>query len=111
MAQEDSTTVPPKGLGSLHISDFWKGAFITVGGIVLSGLYALVTQDHFPTWPEFRPYLQSAAGAFIMYIGKNLATNNVGQMFKPDKPVVKVDVETLNDLKDKAEQATQNVSN
>src|SRR5690242_4551739 len=99
---ENATTVPPKGLGTIKISDFWKGALMAFGTSLLGGIYFLLTKDHFPTWAEFQPYLQAAIAAFIMYILKNLGTNNVGQLLTKDKPVVHVDVETLNDLKYKA---------
>ena len=99
---QTATTIPPKGLGSLKLSDFWKGALMAFGTSILSRIYFLLTQDHFPSWHEFQPYLQAAFAAFVMYILKNLGTNNVGQILTPDKPVVHVDAEQLKSLKEKA---------
>lgn len=100
---ENATTIPPQGLGKLKLNDFWKGALIAFGTSVLSGAYFLLTKDHFPTWVEFQPYLQTAVAAFIMYVLKNLGTNNVGELLQKDKPVVHVDAQQLDDLKAKAD--------
>lgn len=101
MAQKASN-ISAKGLGSINLNDFWKGALLTVFTSLLSGLYVLLSEDHFPTWIEFKPYVIAALAGFVSYILKNIGTNNVGQILKQDKPVVPVEVEKLEELKDKA---------
>lgn len=97
-----ATTIPPNGIGKIKLNDFWKGALIAFGTSLLSGAYFLLTQDHFPNWVEFQPYLQAAVAAFIMYVLKNLGTNNVGEMLQKDKPIVHVDAADLQQLEAKA---------
>lgn len=101
MAQ-DATTVPAKGLGSLKLSDFWKSLFLAAIVNVLLVLYPIIQGGHWPTSNDLQDMLKSTVAIIIAYLIKNLSTNNVGQILEKDKPVVHVDVETLNDLKEKA---------
>lgn len=98
-----ATTVPPKGLGRLQLNDFFKGALITCFGHLVAMVIFLIRQDHFPTWPEWQPYVEVTVYTFLVYLGKNLGTNNVGELFTKDKPVVHVDANDLKELEAKAE--------
>jgi hypothetical protein len=105
---EIANTVPPSGgIGKLQLSDFWKGALMAFGTSLLGGIYFLLTKDHFPTWHEFQPYLQSAIAAFVFYIIKNISTNNVGKIGKPDEAVMAISKDHYDYLKDKAAQADE----
>lgn len=94
MAQ-DANTVPPKGYGSLSGKDFWKGALVVAFPHLVAMATFLIKQDHWPTWPEWQPYVEISVLTFLTYIGKNFATNNTGQLFTKDKPTVKVDADKL----------------
>ena len=65
--------------------DVFRGLIITFGSALLPSLLVLFNQDHWPTWLEFRPYLQAAISGGIVYIMKNFFTNCDGQFAKPDK--------------------------
>lgn len=104
---EAATTIPPSGLGKLKLSDAAKGLIKTLTGLLLAFIIDALSKDHFPTWVEFVPYIKMAIGYFAGYLGINLATNNVGQLFAPDKKVVTVSKDHLEDLKQKAEEAAQ----
>lgn len=116
MAQQ-VTPPPPKGLGTLNWRDLWKGLYYAAIGQILALIGFFFTSllnehPHFPTWVEWLPYVKATLYAIGGYIAGKFGVNNVGQIFTKNKPVVPVAVETLNDLKDKAEQAdTKNVSN
>lgn len=86
MSQE-VPTVPPKGLWALKASDFAKGLWLSVGSGVIAFGYFLLDKFRMPTVEEAKPYIITIGAGFLSYIGKNLTTNNVGQMFKKDKPV------------------------
>jgi hypothetical protein len=101
MAQE-GTTVPPKGLGTLKLSDFWKSLFLAAIVNVLLVLYPIIQGGQWPTSADLQDMLKSTVAIIIAYLIKNLSTNNVGQVLQKDKPMVNVDVNTLNDLKEKA---------
>ncbi len=100
---QEAQTVPPKGLYTLQVSDFVKGLGFVLFGNLAAALIFLIRQDHWPSWVEWQPYAESALTVFLAYIGKNFFTNNVGEVFTQDKPVVKVDIETLDNLKQKAQ--------
>jgi hypothetical protein len=99
---QDATTVPPKGLGTLKLSDFWKSLFLAAIVNVLLVLYPIIQGGHWPTSTNLQDMLKSTVAIILAYLIKNLSTNNVGQVLQKDKPVVNVDVSTLNDLKEKA---------
>jgi hypothetical protein len=98
---------PPKGLGTINWRDLWKGLYYAAIGQILALIAFLVTSllqeiPHFPTWVEWLPYIKGTAVAIGGYLAGKFGVNNVGQILKKDRPVVKIDVETLNDLKDNA---------
>jgi hypothetical protein len=102
---QTANSIPPKGgLWKLQASDWVKGLWLTIGGGVLALLKFLVTAHHLPTMNELWPYIDTISGMFILYIGKNWATNNVGQLGKADQPVMLVDKDHLKNLEDKAAQ-------
>lgn len=101
---ETATTVPPKGLGSLQLSDFWKSLFLAAIVNILLALYPIIQGGHWPTSADFQDMIKSTVAIIIGYLIKNLSTNNVGQILQKDKPVVKADVASLNELKEKANQ-------
>ncbi len=43
---QDATTVPPKGLGTLKLSDFWKSLFLAAIDNVLLVLYPIIQGGH-----------------------------------------------------------------
>lgn len=85
------TTIPPKGLGKIQISDFWKSLLLAALSNVLLGVYAIINTGAFPTQADWIVMLKSTLAIIIAYILKNLGTNNVGEILKKDKPVVLVD--------------------
>lgn len=96
------SSIPPSGYKNLKASDFTKGiGYILFGAISGIVLYAL-SQDHFPTWPELKPFVLSAATTLFGYIGKNYFTNNEGKMFKDDAQEVTVSAPELDKVIDKA---------
>jgi hypothetical protein len=99
MAQSASEIIPPKGLWTLKIQDFFKGLWLAIGTSVLSFVYFLF-KNHFkvPTWDQADPYLDTVVIAFLTYLAKNFGTNNVGELLKPDRPVVTVDKQELEKL-------------
>jgi|SRR6185312_4039502 len=99
---QDSTTVPPKGLGNLQLSDFWKSLFLAAIVNILLALYPIIQGGHWPTTADLQDMLKSTVAIIIGYLIKNLSTNNVGQILTKDKPVVTVDTVSLNKLQDKA---------
>lgn len=101
---EQASQIPPKGLWTVKASDFVKGLWLSISSGVLALAYFILS-NHFklPTMEQAEPYLQTIGAGFIAYIGKNWGTNNVGQFLKPDKPVVTVGKEKLEDLKDEAD--------
>ena len=101
---ETINTIPPSGYKSLQGSDFTKGlGYILFGSISGIVLYAL-SQDHFPTWIELKPFVLSAATTLFGYIGKNYFTNNEGKMFKEDAPTTVVSAPALEKVVEKAQE-------
>ena|SRR6185503_4559901 len=103
----DITPPPPKGIGSIQWRDLLKGIyyaaigqFLALIGFFVSGI--LTEHPHFPTWIEWLPYVKATVYAIGGYIAGKFGVNNVGQIFKKDKPVVPIAQDTLQDLKDKA---------
>lgn len=103
---ENASTVPPSGLGTVKFwSDLGKGAFLAVLTNILLALYTIVNNGGLPTHEDWSTILKSTLAILIAYFIKNLSTNNVGQLFTQDKPVVHVDETQFNELKEKAAQA------
>lgn len=102
MSQDATATIPPKGLGSLKLSDFWKSLFLAALMNVLLSLYTIINSGALPTHADWIMMLKSTSAIILAYLIKNLGTNNVGEMFTKDKPVVSVDVKHLEDLKEQA---------
>lgn len=105
MAQLASNIIPPKGLGSLKLSDFWKSLFLAALMNVLLSLYTIINSGALPTHADWIMMLKSTSAIILAYLIKNLGTNNVGEMFTKDKPISAVSTEELVALK---EQATTN---
>jgi len=99
---QQSTTVPPKGLGSIQLSDFWKSLFLAAIVNILLGLYPIINGGHWPTTIDLIAMAKSTVAIIIGYLIKNLSTNNVGQILQKDKPVITVDTQSLNKLQDQA---------
>ena|SRR6478609_5767581 len=103
---ETASSMPPKGLWSVKIEDFIKGLWLAIGSSILAFGYFLF-KNHFkiPTWEQAEPYLDTIVSGFLIYIGKNYGTNNVGEFLKKDKPVVAVSAEKLKVVVDEANDA------
>jgi hypothetical protein len=106
--EETSTTIPPKGLGSIKWNDLLKGLYYAVfGSIVLyfGFIFNSILQEHprLPNWVESLPYIKGIAASFGGYLLGKLGVNNVGQIFTKDKAVVRVDATELKDLQQKAD--------
>jgi hypothetical protein len=99
---EIATTIPPKGLGSLRISDFWKSLFLAALVNILLVLYPIINAGNWPSHSDLDSMLKSTIAIIMGYLIKNLTTNNVGQLFKKDKPIVHVDAKSLSELQAKA---------
>lgn len=100
---QDATTVPPKGLGTLKLSDFWKSLFLAAIVNILLVIYPIIQGGHWPTIVDLQDMLKSTVAIIIGYLLKNLGTNNVGQILTKDQPVVKAEVKSLDELKAKAD--------
>jgi hypothetical protein len=102
---EEVSSIPPKGLGSIQLRDFWKSLYyaanmqiIALFGFLLTSL--LQDHPHFPTWVEWLPYVKATVFAIFGYLTGKFGVNNVGQIFKADQRVVKVDAVKLDELTD-----------
>jgi hypothetical protein len=89
MAQ-DASTIPPKGFNKIQLSDFWKGLLIAAFSNVLLSLYAIINTGAWPTHADLISMLKATTAIVISYLIKNYKTNNVGELFTKDKPVVAV---------------------
>ena len=100
---QTSTAIPQKGLWTVKLSDFIKGLWLAIGTSILT-LGSVIIANHWriPPFATLEPYLDTIGYGFLAYLGKNLTTNNVGELFKKDKPVVPVDAAELNALQQKA---------
>ena len=99
---QTATTDTTKGIGNLQLSDFWKSLFLAAIVNVLMVLYPIIQGGHWPTSEDLSDMLKSTVAIIIAYLIKNLSTNNVGQILSKDKPVVKIEVEKLEELKTEA---------
>jgi len=102
MAQE-ANTIPPSGLGTLHISDFLKSLLLAALTNVLLGLYTVIQSGYFPTHDDWVTMLKSTIAIVISYLLKNLGTNNTGQLLKKDQPTVTVPAKELDKVIDIAQ--------
>lgn len=102
---ENTTSIPQKGLWTMKAMDWVKGLGLALGTSILA-LGSLIISNHWriPPFEVLEPYLDTIGYGFLAYIGKNLTTNNVGQLFKKDQPVVHVDASELASLQQKASQ-------
>lgn len=91
----------PKGLWSIHISDFWKSLFLAAIANILMTLYPIINGGHWPTSTDLQAMLKSTVAIILAYLIKNMTTNNVGQILKKDKPVISVNAETLQPVQNK----------
>jgi len=92
---ENASTIPPKGYGKVGFNDLAKGALIVSFGHITAMIIFLIRQDHWPSWVEWQPYVEAGVYTLLGYVGKNLVTNNAGQLFKQDQPLVTVGAEEL----------------
>lgn len=92
---QTTSTIPPKGLFTLKGKDFVNGLIVALFPHALAIGKFLINSDHWPTWVEWQPYIEMSYLAFGTYIGKNFFTNNAGQLFKEDQPVVTVGEDEL----------------
>lgn len=99
---QNATTIPPKGLGAIQLSDFWKSLFLAAIVNILLVLYPIIEGGHWPTSADLQDMLKSTVAIIIAYLIKNLSTNNVGEILTKDKSVVTVAKQDLKDLQDKA---------
>lgn len=107
---DTTPAIPPKGLGTLQWRDLLKGVYyaaigqlLALGGFFLTSV--LQEHPHFPSWVEWLPYVKATLYAIGGYITGKLGVNNVGQIFTKDKPIVHVDAQALEELKEKADSA------
>jgi enamine deaminase RidA (YjgF/YER057c/UK114 family) len=107
MAEEKSTTsLPPKGIGNIKAYDFIKALYYAILGTLFTFAMFMMesifqNKPHFPTWIEMLPYLKAIIGQSMVYIAGQLGINNVGQILTKDKSTVRIDVDTLKELKEK----------
>lgn len=99
---ETSNTIPPKGYNNLTGRDLWMGALMTVFPHIVALIIFALRQDTWPSWPEWRPYVEISVVTFLTYIGKNWKTNNVGQLFTDDKPTTMVSTKGLKEVIEEA---------
>ena len=107
---EQSNTIPTKGIGTVNFwKDLGKGAFLAALTNILLGLYTIVQSGNLPTGEQWRGMALSTFAILLSYFIKNLSTNNVGEMFAKDKPVITVPAKELDQVIDKAHEnvATQ----
>lgn len=95
---EQASQIPPKGYGTIKLSDFWKSLLLAAISNVLLSLYAIINTGAFPTYADLIVMAKSTLAIIISYLLKNLGTNNVGQLLKKDEPVLAVGKEKLEDL-------------
>jgi len=101
MAQ-DASTIPPSGIGKLHISDFWKSVYLGIITNILLTLYPIISAGNWPTSADLHSMVKTTVAMVIAYLLKNLGTNNVGEFLKKDKPTIEVSAEKLEQKLDEA---------
>lgn len=100
---QQTATIPPKGLGKLGWNDLLKGLIKSIAGLLVGMIIKTLQEKHIPPYSEIEPILEAVVYFIVGYLGINIATNNVGQMFTKDKPVVAVDAEKLDTLQKEAD--------
>src|SRR6478752_10554187 len=99
---ETASSVPPSGIGELHLSDFFKGLIKSIAGLLIGVVVKVIHDRQLPPYDEIAPILEATVYFLVGYLGINAATNNVGQLFKGNQPVVTVPAEELDKVIDKA---------
>ena len=99
---ETASSVPPSGIGELHLSDFFKGLIKSIAGLLIGVVVKVIHDRQLPPYDEIAPILEAAVYFLVGYLGINAATNNVGQLFAKDKPVVAVSAQKLDEALDEA---------
>lgn len=92
---ETANQIPPSGFGKIQWSDFVKSVGLAVFTNALMSLYTLINSGSWPTKEDWMDILQTSVAFMISYIVKNLLTNNVGDLFKKDEPIVTVSAKKL----------------
>lgn len=100
MSQE-TTTIPPSGLGKLNVSDFVKTLILSALANVLMTLYSIIQAGNWPTSNDWHDMLKATVAFAIGYLIKNALTNNTGQFLKKNEPVVTVSAEKLKEISEK----------
>jgi len=95
---ENTSSVPPSGIGQLHLSDFFKGLIKSISGLLIGVVIKTIQDKQLPPYAEIAPILEAAVYFLVGYLGINAATNNVGQLFAKDKAVVTVGAEKLDEV-------------
>lgn len=101
---ETVSQIPPKGYKNLQGSDFVKGLSYILFGIITGMILFALSQDHWPTWPQWRPVVYTSATTLFGYIGKNYWTNNEGKMFKHDVSTTTVGTSELKEVVEQAKE-------
>jgi hypothetical protein len=104
---ETASTIPPKGLGKIQLSDFLKSVGLAVFTNALMSLYSLLNSGAWPTKEDWMDILQTSVAFMISYMLKNLLTNNTGQLLKKDQPTVTVSAPELDKVIDIAQEKTK----
>lgn len=97
---ETASSIPPGGIGTLQLSDFWKGLIKTLAGLIVGVIVQTIDEKHFPTYEQLAPLLKAGIYFIVGYLGINFGTNNVGQFLKPNKPTVTVGAKELDQVID-----------
>jgi hypothetical protein len=95
---ETASTIPPSGLGKLHLNDFIKSIGLAVFTNLLMSLYSIINSGAFPTKEDWMDIIRTSIAFMISYMLKNLLTNNTGQILKKDQPVVTVPAKELEEV-------------
>lgn len=103
---ELATTVPPKGIGALNWQDIGKTVFLAAVTNMLLSLYSIINAGGWPTHQDFIVMAKATIAITIGNLIKAVSTNNVGQLFTRDKPIVHVDAEQLKEVVEKADSVT-----
>ena len=71
-------------LFNLNLKDLVKGAFTTVIGAILTGVYAIIQSGGSFSVATLKPIAVGGVVAGLSYLGKNLLTNSQGQVLTPE---------------------------
>lgn len=102
MPQEGTVTIPPAGAGKISWGDLGKSLLIAAIANILMTVYPIVNSGNWPTLADWQDMAKSTVAFIIAYLLKNVFTNNVGQLFAKDKPVVTVSEQHLEKLEEQA---------